>query len=246
MLPETDPSSRMTLELCIPAYNEADILPETLRRVVAVLEGSDQTDWMLTVVDNGSTDETAEVARAVPDPRIQVLRIDERGKGRAILHAAARSRAALFGFIDADLSADPHDLFVLLGSVTRGDADIAIGSRFLDRRQVRRGVFRSASSYLFNRLRRLVLGVDVRDSQCGLKVMNARACALLATCTETGWFLDLEFLARAERAGFLIAEVPVHWDEARFAGRKSKLHVFSDGIRALQAMLRIRLRLGSV
>jgi hypothetical protein len=121
-----------------------------------------------------------------------------------------------------------------------GSADIVIGSRLIDTSLVQRNFLRSLSSSLFNLVRHLILGIDVVDSQCGLKVMNARGRELLAQCTETGWFLDLEFLRRAELAGLTVKELPVHWNEYRFPHRKPKLRMMSDGWRVLPAMLRIR------
>jgi glycosyltransferase involved in cell wall biosynthesis len=235
----------MDFELCIPAYNEAAIIRESVTRVAEALERAGVQRWRISVADNASTDGTGTQVRALSHPRVSVLEVAMRGKGAAILAAArVRVRAnARFGFIDADLSADPADLALLLGYLDRDDADVVIGSRLLDVALVRRGALRSLSSRLFNLLRRALLGIKVVDSQCGLKVMNARGRKVLGSCTETGWFLDLEFLARCERAGLRIQEVPVHWDEERFAGRGSKLRVLRDGVAAVAAMQRIRARL---
>ena len=92
----------------------------------------------------------------------------------------------------------------------------------------------------------MILGIKVVDSQCGLKVMNASARDVLRTCIETGWFLDLEFLAIAERAGLRIKELPVHWNEEVYDGRQSKLRIIRDGFGAVSAMIRIRRNLKSV
>ncbi len=159
--------------------------------------------------------------------------------------AAARSEreADFFGFIDADLSADPRGIRALLEALQQGKADIAIGSRLVDDRMVRRSFWRTLSSKIFNVLRRMLIGIPVQDSQCGIKIMNQRGRAILAACQENGWFLDLEFLARAQRKGLSIVELPVAWDEQRFIGRASKLRVMRDGFGALVAMVRIRRRL---
>ncbi len=227
------------MELCIPAHNEAPIIRETLARTIAALEASGLTDWRIIVADNASSDGTADVARAYTDPRVSVLHIDTKGKGAALLAAAKQSSADIFGFIDADLSAAPSDVAALVAIVSGGAADIAIGSRLRDRTLVHRSWLRTIPSLCFNWLRRLILGINVHDSQCGLKIMNVAGRKVLASCKETGWFLDLEFLARAERAGLTIREVPVHWEEERFEGRRSKL-LLRDSVGALVAMFRIR------
>lgn len=233
----------MIFDLCVPAHNEAGIIEETLAQIREALEGG-AVSWKIVVADNASIDGTADRVRAFADPRITVARIERKGKGTAIIEAAKRSAGDLFGFIDADLSTDPRDILSLLEPVIRGDADAVIGSRLLDRRIVNRVALRSASSRAFNGFRRAFLGIGVEDTQCGLKVMNARAREELRSCAEVGWWFDMEFLARAERAGLRIREVPVHWREHHFPDRKSRLHVVRDGFGALAAMARIRRRLG--
>jgi len=227
----------MNIELCIPAFNEERIIASAARAVVRVLRGANK-NASVTVADNASTDATAEIARSVVG--VSVLSIPVRGKGAAVVEAARRSSADVFGFLDADLSADTADIITLLTLVEKGACDIAIGSRLLDTGLVDRGKFRTLGSKLFNLVRKVLLGIAVQDTQCGLKVMNARGREVLARCAEQGWFFDIEFLARAERAGLRISEVPIRWREQRFAGRESKLHLFRDGVMAIAAMLRIR------
>ncbi len=225
----------MHIEICVPAHNEADIIEETIRELQTVLSGR---DYRITVVDNGSTDETAERARNMRD--VRVITLSGKGKGLAVTTAAQSEEADIFGFIDADLSADPKDLLPLIDLVNDASCDIAIGSRLTDTNIVNRSFLRTLSSRIFNMLRKVLLGIDAQDTQCGLKVMNARGRTELAACTEKGWFFDMEFLARAERSGLRILEVPVHWNEHRYVGRESKLRMIHDGFGALNAMLRIR------
>lgn len=224
----------MKIDICIPAYNEEAVIEEALREIADALSGF---EYRLIVADNASTDETA--IRAARVAGVVVLRIEQKGKGAAIVVAARMSDAALFGFIDADLSANPKDLRLLIERVQSG-TDVAVGSRLLDTDTVTRSFFRSLSSRLFNLMRYIVLGIKVKDSQCGLKVMNARGREVLRTCTETGWFMDLEFLRRVERAGLSLEEVAIRWEENRFEGRASKLRILRDGWESLWAMLRIR------
>lgn len=233
----------MKLDICIPAYNEAPIIVESLQRITDALEVHYTGQWRVLVCDNASTDGTGEVVRGMKDPRYIVVRVEEKGKGAALVVGARASDSELFGFIDADLSADPSDISSLARTVENGQADIAIGSRLLDERLVQRGVLRTASSRVFNQLRRHTLGIRVEDSQCGLKVMNARGRDILRSCEERSWFIDLEFLARAEHARLSIQEIPIHWNEFRFPGRVSKLRVFQDGLQAFSALLRIRRRI---
>ncbi len=232
----------MRVEICIPAYNEAAIIAESVRTVLASLPQSPDVTWQITVAENGSTDATADIVRALRLPNVSVLSVDTRGKGAAIVAAARVSSADIFGFIDADLSADPHCIADLLRAIEQG-ADVAIGSRLSDPSRVERKPLRTLSSLIFNLLRRLLLGLAVADSQCGLKFANRRGLAELAACQETGWFFDVEWLARAQREGLSIVETPIVWKEFYFPNRPSKLRVVQDGVRAMVAFLRIRRRL---
>lgn len=225
----------MRIDICIPAHNEARIIEEAVASVRTALERF--SDVRITVVDNASTDATAERAK---EAGARVLSIPIKGKGAAVVAAAKESDADMFVFIDADLSADPEDIAPLVETVLRGECDIAIGSRLMDTDIVERAFFRTLSSHLFNLARRTLIGIRAQDSQCGLKVMNRKGTALLAACRETGWFFDIEFLARAEKNGLIIKEVPVHWDEHRFPDRQSKLRMTRDGFAAFTAMMRIR------
>lgn len=234
----------MTFDLCVPAYNEAKIIKESLMQICGALAGTKDAEWNVIVADNASSDGTGDIVRLFPDPRVSWMRVEKKGKGIAIIEAARRSTSDFFGFIDADLSANPYDIIPMLTAVSNDEADIVVGSRLLDTQFVQRSILRSASSTLFNWFRRAFLGVNVVDSQCGLKVMNARAREILRSCMEIGWFLDIEFLAKAERAGLRIREVPVHWNEQQFKGRVSKLRILRDGFGALGAMARIRRHLG--
>lgn len=228
-----------TLDLCIPAYNEAEVIVETLEAIRQVTDQMPDIQVRILVADNGSTDGTAEFVQALNIPSVEVLSVPQRGKGAAIIHAAHHSNADFFGFIDADLSAHPSGLVPLLDAIRAG-ADIALGSRLLDEHLVKRGYLRTVSSKIFNLARKTMLGISVADTQCGLKLMNDRGRAVLRTCTEPGWFLDMELLARAERAGYELVELPVLWDEYRFPSRVSKLKVVRDGFGALYAMARLR------
>lgn len=228
----------MKIEICIPAFNEVRIIAKSAEAVLKVFRAAGK-EVIVTVADNASTDGTASIAKGIEG--VSVISIPTRGKGAAVVAAARHSSADFFGFIDADLSADPEDIMSLLPFVERGDCDIAVGSRLLDRTMVDRGILRTLSSQIFNIFRKVIVGVDaVEDTQCGLKVMNARGREILAECAETGWFLDIEFLARAERAGLRIREIPIRWNEYTFPGRDSKLNLFRDSIAAIRAMLRIR------
>jgi glycosyltransferase involved in cell wall biosynthesis len=229
--------------LSMPVHNEAGIIETSLRRTLEVM-GRLPASFEILVVDNASTDGTAHKVRALALPNVSVLMIPRKGKGAAIWEGGRLARdknVNVFGFIDADLSADPGMLPELHEFLARDQADIVIGSRLLQKHRVKRSIARTLSSEIFNFARRIILGISVRDTQCGMKLLNARALQVLERCTEGTWFLDMELLARAQREGLRIKEVAVDWDEFRFPGRKSKLNIVRDGVAAIIAMFRIRI-----
>lgn len=233
----------MKVELCVPAYNEA----ETILRALSILQEAlpKNIPVEIVVAENGSTDGTADLVEGAGLQNVRVLRVQGKGKGLAIRAAAQQSEADIFGFIDADLSADPSVIPHLIKLVAEG-SDIAIGSRMLNSDLVNRGTLRTLSSRAFNIFARVILGVDCSDTQCGLKFMNVKARQLMARVEETGWFFDLELLALGSANGMRIEEHPVAWEEFRFPERQSKLRVMTDGIQAIRSMVEIRRRIKSV
>jgi glycosyltransferase involved in cell wall biosynthesis len=227
----------MKITVCVPAYNEAKIIEQTLKTITDFCRSVPQHQWRIVVADNGSTDDTIKCAKRISN--VFVIEVKTRGKGAAVVEAVKQSDSDIFCYIDADLSASPKSLPELIKLVERG-TDIAIGSRLLDTSKLQRSFLRTFSSRLFNFFRKIVLGVDVTDTQCGLKALNKKGQAILASCVETGWFFDIELLAKAERAGLTVKEVAIPWQENFYPDRVSKLHVLRDGIKGVIAMLRIR------
>ena len=246
----------MPLDLCIPARNEAVHIQDALRRLTNSMQNSG-VDCRIIVAINGTTDETfnkVEEYRTSNNEygdRIVALQCPTPGKGAAIRYAASQSGVRspesvsdIFGFIDADLSSDPDAIPELVKLVVENKADIVIASRLVQTRTTNRGFARTLSSRFFNFMSHLILGLKEKDAQCGLKVMNAKAQAVLLKCQEDGWFLDIEFLAKAGQDGLTVLEVPVPWIEFRYPDRKSQIKHVKDGFGAIKAILRIRKMLG--
>jgi len=235
---KTKKNRAITFELCIPAYNETDIILPTIQTLTGILKREKELEWSITVADNGSTDGTGDIVEKAAIPNVYLLKVKGKGKGLAIKKAAKNSDADIFGFIDADLSANPEYIIPLINCVQSGK-DIVIGSRLKDTSKVNRSFFRTLTSKMFRFFSRLFLGINAKDTQCGLKIFNKKAREILIRCKENNWFLDLEFLARSERAGLTINEIPVEWEEFWYEKRKSKLSLIQDGVRGFVAVLRI-------
>jgi glycosyltransferase involved in cell wall biosynthesis len=233
----------MRLDLAIAAYNEEEVILPTIALVKASLDTVPDLDYRIIVAENGSTDRTLEVVRDANIPGVEVFHAPKKGKGAALIEAAKRSDAEYFGFVDADTSPHPDALITALERIVDSGATLVTGSRFHPESKVDRGPLRSASSRAFNMLSRAIVGVRIDDTQCPLKIMTRGALPYLLASEDGGWFLDLEFVARIERAGLSIASIPVVWTEFRYPGRESKLSMTQDGARAIAAMLKLRHRL---
>lgn len=227
------------IDICIPALNEADIILETLSELDILANEHSNFDWRFIVVDNGSTDNTANIVSGVNNSRYSVIKLSERGKGLAVREAALVSEADFFGYIDADLSAPPSYLINLVNEVKAG-ASIALGSRLINSSEVKRSAWRTVTSKLFNAYASLMVPVPVSDTQCGLKIMDKQGKLVLTECVENGWFFDRELIGKAAKGNLKISEIPIKWQEFYYPGRKSKLNLFIGGLSSLITLYKIR------
>jgi dolichyl-phosphate beta-glucosyltransferase len=201
------------LSVVIPAYNEAARLPRTLDRVNDYL-GRRETPYEIVVVDDGSRDGTAEVARAGGGPFLTLLAGEgNRGKGHAVRRGMLAARGERRLMTDADLSTPIEDLPRLEAALDLGD-DIAIGSRAIAGANVlvHQPFYREAMGRVFNQLVRLIALPGLYDTQCGFKLFTAAAAeAAFGPSLLDGFSFDVEALYVARRRGLRIAEVPVTW-----------------------------------
>ncbi|MEU5578656.1 dolichyl-phosphate beta-glucosyltransferase [Streptomyces huasconensis] len=204
------------LTVVIPAYNEERRLGPTLDAVRAHLDASDQGEWELIVVDDGSTDRTAEIAAeaAAADPRVQLIRGERnRGKGHALRSGVLASRGRRVLVTDADLAAPIEELDHLDKALAEGPT-AAIGSRARPGATI--GAHQHRLRELLGRtgnfLIRSVAVPGIRDTQCGFKLFDGdRAREAFAASRLRGWGIDVEILQYFRRAGWPVAEVPVRW-----------------------------------
>lgn len=204
----------MKTDLVIPVLNEQGQLASTVRRLLWPGISGWPEDLRVTIVDNGSSDGTPEIGQALAaeHPRVHYMRLEERGRGRALKLAWMLSDAPIVAYMDVDLSTELAAFPRLLKPLTSGRADIAIGCRNHPAARVIRGLKREFISRGYNRLARLVTGTRIRDLQCGFKVLTQDAVKrLLPLVEDTGWFFDTELLLIAEHLGYRIHEEPVSW-----------------------------------
>jgi putative flippase GtrA len=141
-----------------------------------------------------------------------VVRVPEKGRGRALHAVWSTSDAPVLVYMDVDLSTDLAALAPLVAPLVSGHSDLAIGTRLGRGSRVVRGAKREIISRCYNLILRSTLAAGFSDAQCGFKAIRADvARQLLPYVTDTGWFFDTELLVLAERSGLRIHEVPVDW-----------------------------------
>jgi glycosyltransferase involved in cell wall biosynthesis len=234
-----DPPEPPVVDIAVPVRDEAHVLAASIERLHAHLAHGFPYSWRLTIVDNGSSDATLEVADdlAARLDRIRVLHLDEAGRGRALRRAWTTSDAQVVAYLDVDLSTELEALVPLISPVVSGRAEVAIGSRLAPGARVTRGWRRELISRAYNLLVRRAFATRVRDAQCGFKAVRADvARALLPEVADQGWFFDTELLLLAEHNGLRIDEVPVRWVE----DHDSRVRIVRTAIDDLRGLARVR------
>lgn len=223
--------SQIELSIIIPAYNEELRLPKTLLRIRQFLHARGISSEVI-VVDDGSRDGTVQFAEsqiaAWPELRV-VKNPGNRGKGYSVRHGMLEARGKIVLFTDADLSAPIEEADKLLAALATHD--VAIGSRAMDRGliEVHQPWTREYAGIMFNTIVRIVLGLNIEDTQCGFKAFRREKSRIIfqQQCIERFGF-DPELLFLAKRNGLTIAEVPVRW-----ANAEGTTVSMWDGIRAM-------------
>ncbi len=224
----------------IPAYNEAKRISETLE-AIASLSAKYLGPCEIIVVDDGSADDTAEVARAffAPNCTVSVHSFPHRGKGFAVRQGVSAARNDLVVLCDADLRRSIDEVLYLIRALENG-VDIAIGSRWLNCSHINRGqpFIRRISSRVFNLVAGHILALPFKDTQCGLKTLTRQAAhRVFPLLSLDGWGYDLELIHVALVLGLCVEEVDLHLVHDY---THSNFRPISDGWSALLELLKIR------
>jgi putative flippase GtrA len=202
------------LDVVVPVYNEQAALASSIRRLHGYLDQHFPYSVRITIADNASVDETPRIAAELADtlPGVRVVRLEQKGRGRALNAVWSASDAAVLAYMDVDLSTDLAALGPLVAPLISGHSDVAIGTRLSRSSRVVRGPKREFISRCYNLILKSTLAAHFSDAQCGFKAIRSEvAQRLLPYVEDTGWFFDTELLVLAERSGLRIHEVPVDW-----------------------------------
>jgi putative flippase GtrA len=227
------------VEVVLPVYNEEVALERSVRRLYRFLSAEFPFSWGILVADNASTDATPAIARrlAAELPHVSVLRLERKGRGRALRAAWSASGAQVVCYMDVDLSTDLRGLLPLVAPLLSGHSDLAIGTRLAHGSRVVRGPKRELISRGYNRLLHAALRARFSDAQCGFKAARTAVLGegLLAAVRDDGWFFDTELLVLAQRRGLRIHEVPVDWVD----DPDSRVHITRTACEDLRGIARL-------
>lgn len=233
------PERTVTLDVVIPVHNEERELAASVQRVREHLA---RLPWRarVTIADNASTDGTTAIARRLAEAHddVELVHLDEKGRGRALKRVWAASDAEVLVYMDVDLSTDLNALLPLVAPLLSGHSDLAIGTRLRHGSRVVRGPKREVVSRGYNLIVRGTLRTRFSDAQCGFKAIRRDvAREVLPLVEDDAWFFDTELLVLAERAGLRIHEVPVDWVDDPDS-RVDVLRTAYDDLRGIARLLR--------
>ena len=229
----------LSIDIVIPVLNEERALPPCIATLRQFLADAIPNPWRIVIADNGSDDTTPDVSRrlATEHPEVSYLRLEQRGRGRALRWAWLESDADLVSYMDVDLSTDLSALPPTIQALEEG-YDLAIGSRLARGASVdRRTLQREITSRGYNLLIKAMFFTRFSDAQCGFKALTrAAAQALVPHVVDQAWFFDTELLILAEKRGFRIKDVPVTWTD----DPDSRVKVVRTALADVKGLLRLR------
>ena len=232
-----------SLDIVIPVLNEENALESSVRTLVSFCQNNiGHYDWFITVADNGSTDHTLQIAEMLSEQysRVRFIRLEERGRGRALKMAWSQSEAAMLAYMDVDLSTDLNCFPQFLESVSGLEFQIAIGSRLISgSKVVGRSFKREFISRCYSLLFRMMFFVSFKDAQCGFKVISRKVAEeVVPLIKNNGWFFDTELLILAEKYGYSVLEIPVKWVD----DPDSRVNIVKTAFEDIKGLLRLRFR----
>ncbi len=237
---------RPYLSVIIPAFDEAHRIERSLQDVTRYLERRPFPSEVI-VVDDGSRDATAAIVCAFAETwrservSVRLLRNERNfGKGYSVRRGFLNARGEIVLFTDADLSTPIAEAERLLQLIENEGADVAFGSRGLDRRFILKSPsrLRQWAGRIFNLLMRALTGLPFKDTQCGFKAYRRDPLRLIFQSQRIfGFGFDVEILYLARKCGLRLRETPVLWAHAE----GTKVRMGRDAWRMALDLLRIRM-----
>ncbi len=229
------------LDIVLPVLNEENILNKNVGILYKFLQDNlSSLNWKIIITDNGSVDLTQRFGEKLAKENIEIeyLRLEERGRGRALKHSWGNSKADLVSYMDIDLSTNLSHFPELVMSILYEDYDLAIGSRLLNNSQVQgRTFFREICSRGYSFIFRTMFNTKFYDAQCGFKVLNISSMKeTLKVVEDNEWFFDTELLIIAEKNRYKIKEIAVEWVD----DSDSRVNVLKTIFQDLKGLFRLK------
>lgn len=214
---------KSNVEIVVPAYNEGKFLEENILYLYNFLKKEDLSfNWKIIIGENGSKDNTQEVAKKLAKSHKEITWITNDIPNRDLILKKAweNTTADIVMYTDADMSTHPRHIKELIALVEEGN-DIVVGSRLRKDSKVKREAKRVFMSKIYNKiLLPIILPIGVSDAQCGFKAINQKTAKTLVPklgkeVTRYSGFLDTEILGVGHSQGYKIKEIPVEWEDKR-------------------------------
>ncbi|MBS3144182.1 glycosyltransferase [Candidatus Woesearchaeota archaeon] len=237
-------SRKLSVDVVLPVYSgNIREIPSSVATLVTYFQQhvKDYT-WTLVLAINGKQpEEVLALAKKLHKHHKEVVYTytPHPGKGAGVLHAWTTRKPDIYTYMDIDLATDLHSFRYLLDGIREG-YDLVIGSRYHPQSRLRRSFKRYLISKTYIHLvYRSILGVPVRDSQCGFKAVNKRVVDhILPLIQDKVWFWESEMLYLAHKLGYTIKEVPITWTENKISG----VNLLKIAPEFIKKVLRLRFR----
>jgi glycosyltransferase involved in cell wall biosynthesis len=230
----------MKLLVTIPVYNEENALPVSIPMLHAFLsEHMADYDWVIEIADNASIDRTAEVSRTLIGEyeRVRYLRLEQKGRGRALKKSWTESDADIVSYMDVDLSTNLDSFPPMVRALSHEGYDIGTGSRLMKGANTVRSLKREVISRTYNIMVKAMFFTRFSDAQCGFKAVTREVIETLIPHVEDNvWFFDSELLIIGEKSGYRIFDVPVKWIE----DLDTRVKIVKTAIDDIKGLLRVR------
>lgn len=230
----------MKLLVTIPVYNEEKALPVSIPMLHSFLsENMAGYDWSIEIADNASIDRTPMVSEALVRDydRVRYLRLEQKGRGRALKRSWTGCDADIVSYMDVDLSTNLESFPPMIHALAHEGYDIGTGSRLMKGANTVRSVKREFISRSYNLMVKAMFFTRFSDAQCGFKAVTRQVVdVLLPQIEDNVWFFDSELLIIGEKCGYRIYDVPVKWIE----DLDTRVKIVKTAIDDIKGLLRVR------
>ncbi|MBU0505344.1 glycosyltransferase [bacterium] len=227
------------LSIIFPLYNSAKLIPNTIEHITTYLKAK-QIDYEIILFDNGSSDNTYEIAQSMASQHntIRAFRIPEKGIGLALKQSILKARFDHLFMCGIDLAFGTKVIDDSYMALVENDAAIVMGSKLHPKSQVKQNFKRRLGTYISSFLRRFILGLKTRDPQGSIYCKKNHILKPLSNTKCENFFFTTELISLCEKQHCKIVEVPVSYTQE--AGSGSTVKIFSDAFLYIKDLLKSR------